>query len=222
MKDNITDWALETYQHTYKDKTITKEDIFYYTYGILHSRGFRRKYAAFLVRGIPNIPFAPDFRAFEKAGRALAELHLNFETCPRYDLGKPLTPISNSPKKIAFDRKPNESESGPDTEWDYTRIKIEGIVVYDNLPVPQYRVNGHTPIGWFVNRYGFSVDKRGKSGNTNWPLEGKTGDEVRAILERLVYVGVESDKIIDGLPEEFEMDMEKMPDTKPRTRQTRL
>ena len=36
MVDNITDFALEEYQNHYNDKKITKEDIFYYTYGLLH------------------------------------------------------------------------------------------------------------------------------------------------------------------------------------------
>ena len=105
MKDNITDWALEKYRTIYKDRSITKEDIFYYTYGILHSPGFRKKYQVFLKRGIPNIPMAPDFRAFERAGRALAELHLNYETGPRHDLGQPLNAIPDAPKKIEFGRR---------------------------------------------------------------------------------------------------------------------
>ncbi len=203
MQDNITDWALGLYRTTYKDKSITKEDIFYYTYGVLHSPRFRSKYQAFLVRGIPNIPMAPDFRAFERAGRALADLHLNFETCPRHDLGKPVTPIPDAPRKVAFGRKERKGP-GPKTMDDMSCLKLDGIVVYDSLPNITYKVNGHTPVGWFVNRYGYSVDKRGKSGNTNYPLEGKTGEDVRAIIERLVHVGVESDRVISQLPEKFE------------------
>ncbi len=206
MKDNITEWALEQYRQIYKDDTITKQDIFYYTYGVLHSPGFRKKYQAFLVRGIPNIPYAPNFRAFEKAGRELAYLHLNYETCPRYDLGEPLHPIPNQPKKIAFGKKARDGP-GPDTADDQSKLLLDGILVYDILPIVTYHVNGKTPIGWFEDRYGFSIDHKGKSGNTNWPLEGVGGDTIRAIIERLVYVGVESDRIIQNLPEEFEMEV---------------
>lgn len=208
MKDNITDWALKQYQTIYNDDTITKEDVFYYTYGILHSSGFREKYKAFLVRSIPNIPYAPDFRAFEVAGRALAKLHLNFETCPRYDLGEPLSPMPDAPQKIAFGRKKSDGP-GPKTVDDRSKLLLDGIVVYDNLPHTTYKVNGRTPAGWFVDRYGFSTDT--KSGITNYPLEGHTSEQVRAIIERLVYVGVESDRIISNLPKEFEMHVE--PDT---------
>lgn len=203
MKDNITDWALERYRTTYGDHSITKEDIFYYTYGVLHSPGFRKKYQAFLVRGIPNIPYAPNFRAFERAGRALAELHLNFETCPRYDLGEPISSIPDAPQKIAFGRKKSDGP-GPETVDDQSRLLLDGVIIYDDLPHISYRVNGRTPVGWFVDRYGFSTDTKGKSGITNWPLEGHAGGQVRAILERLVHVGVESDRIISNLPKEFE------------------
>ena len=201
MTDNITDWALERYRATYCDRTIAKEDIFYYTYGVLHSPGFRAKYRNFLVRGIPNIPMAPDFRAFERGGRALAELHLNFEMCPRRGLGEPLSPLPDAPQKIAFGRRKSD-DPGPRTVDDQSKLLLEGVVVYDNLPHITYKVNGRTPIGWFVDRYKYTKDNT--TGITNYPLEGYTGEQVRAIIERLVYVGVESDRIISSLPEEFE------------------
>ena len=202
MRDNITDWALEQYQTAYQDKSITKEDIFYYTYGVLHHRDFRKKYSVFLVRGIPNIPMAPDFRAFETAGRKLAELHLNFDTGPRRDLGKPLEPIPDAPHKINFGKKSNPKSHGPKTVDDLSTIFLDGIKVYDSLPQCKYKVNGRTPIQWFADRYKFTTHK--ESGITNYPLEHASGDDTRAIMERLVYVGIESDRIILGLPNEFE------------------
>ncbi len=208
MIDNITDWALELYHSTYGDHTITKEDIFYYTYGVLHSPGFRSKYQAFLVRGIPNIPMAPDFRAFCTAGRELAQLHLNFDSddAPRYDLGEPLHTIPDAPRKITFGKKKNDGEGTRDT----TKLLLDDHTVYDNLPPTNYKVNGLTPIGWFaapngivqVSRYSYREDPI--TGITNYPLEGVPGDEVRAIIERLVYIGVRSDEIIGNLPDEFE------------------
>ena len=209
MKDNITDCALKQYRTTYKDDSITKQDIFYYTYGVLHHTGFRAKYQAFLVRGLPNIPMAPDFRAFEQAGRQLAELHLNFETGPRHDLGEPLSPIPDESKKIKFGRKANNGP-GPKTVDDQSTLLLDGVTVYDNLPSTTYRVNGRTPVGWFVDRYRHTTDKT--TGIVNYPLEGVSGEQVRRIIERLVYVGVESDRIIAGLPDKFEMD-----DTKPES-----
>ena len=211
MVDNITDWALNEYIRIYEDDTITKEDIFYYTYGILHSPGYRKKYQAFLVRGLPNIPHAPDFRAYEKAGRQLADLHLNFETCPRYDLGEPVNPIPQAPKKIQFGKKPNDGP-GPKMIPDHSVLILDGILVYNNLPHIRYKVNGRTPIQWFHAYYCYRVAK--KSGNTNYPLKYVSSEGVRAIIERLTYVGMESDKIVDNLPEEFEMQIAKKVDPK--------
>lgn len=203
MKDNITDWALEQYRQIYKDDTITKQDIFYYTYGILHHVQFRRKYQVFLVRGLPNIPMAPDFHAFCTAGRKLAQLHLNFDSddVPRYDLGAPMHAIPDAPRNIRFGRKPSHTP-GPKTVDDPSTILLDGITVYNNIPLIQYKVNGRTPIGWFVDRYRYKEDRT--TGITNYPLEGVAGEKVCAIIERLVHVGIQSDKIIDNLPEKFE------------------
>ena len=174
----------------------------------VYSPGFRKKYQAFLVRGLPNIPMAPDFRAFERAGRELAKLHLNFEAGPRHDLGEPPHKIPDAPRKIKFGKKSREGP-GPKTTDDHSALIIDGVTVYRHIPDIHYKVNDRTPVGWFVDRYAYKQDKT--TGITNYPLEKKSGEEVRAIIERLVYVGVESDRIIAGLPKEFEMNT--APDT---------
>src|SRR5205814_291133 len=63
---------------------ITKWDIFYYVYGVLHHPGYRTKFADNLKRELPRIPFAPDFWAFSTAGEELARLHLDYETLEPY------------------------------------------------------------------------------------------------------------------------------------------
>src|SRR5690606_16079231 len=78
--DGITDEALANFRQHYSDESITKEDIFYYCYGVLHSPEYREQYAADLKKVLPRIPYAPDFKAFSQAGRKLADLHLNYET----------------------------------------------------------------------------------------------------------------------------------------------
>ena len=83
-RDNITDWALKTFQDAYGDNNITKWDIFYYTYGILHHPDYRDKYQENLKRSFPRIPFANDFWAFSKAGEQLGDLHINYESVPKY------------------------------------------------------------------------------------------------------------------------------------------
>ena len=193
MIDNITDEALEIYRKIYETEDITKQDIFYYVYGLLHHPGYRDKYGAFLVRDLPRIPFAPNFRTFVEAGADLAGLHLYWESCPRHDLGDPIHPIPDNPYSMSF------AERGKDP----TQFLVNNILVYDNLPNVNYTVNGRTPHGQltisplkhpYINRY---------------PFRYMTGEQVRTMLEKLIYVGLESDKIIERLAkEDFEMDVD--------------
>ena len=78
-RENITDWALEHFREHYNDKKITKWDIFYYVYGVLHHPEYRAKYAENLKRELPRIPLAKDFWGFSKAGKELARLHIEYE-----------------------------------------------------------------------------------------------------------------------------------------------
>lgn len=191
MKDNITDAALRLFREIYKDDNISKTDIFYYTYGILHSEGYRAKYKDFLVRDLPRIPFAPDFKAFRIAGEALADLHLNFETVPRHDLGEPLEQIPDHPYSMSFGTKKEN--------YDRKKFYVNKTLIYDNLPIVQYEVNGLPPHGWLT----ISLKKHPHI--ERYPYRYYTGTQIRESLERLLYVGRQSDKIIKELPKEFEM-----------------
>ena len=202
MVDNITNYALEEYKSRYNDNAIAKENIFYYVYGLLHHPEYRKKYANNLTRELPHIPMAPDFWAFSKTGKALADLHLSYETCKRYDLGKPTNTIPDSPRKIRWGRQKKDLEKGIASSQNHHVLIIDDVIVYDNLPICKYQVNGRTPLGWFVDRYGYTVNK--DSGIENWPLQNVPGKEVRAIIERLTYVGTESDRLVSKLPKEFE------------------
>ena len=203
QKENITDCTLEEYRTHYHDSKISKTDIFYYVYGLLHHSGYRKKYANNLSREFPHVPMAPDFWAFSKAGKALAYLHLRFfnedEKDNRYPLG-PAKRRFGKPAKLAFD-KYGDPETGRQGT-NYTRLKINGILAYDNIPETNYRVNGRTPLEWLADRYKFTTDK--ESGITNDPCENLTENDMISLVERAVHVGVRSDEIIGGLPEEFE------------------
>ena len=84
--DNITDWGLNQFREKYANNEITKDDIFYYVYGVLHCPDYRAKYEQNLKRDFPRIPFQDDFWSWSKKGRKLADLHINFETIEPYPL----------------------------------------------------------------------------------------------------------------------------------------
>ena len=54
-------------------------DIFHYTYAVLHHPAYRASYEINLKREFPRLPFYGDFRQWAKWGRALMELHLDYE-----------------------------------------------------------------------------------------------------------------------------------------------
>ena len=193
---NITDYILNQYQNHYKDKAITKEDIFYYVYGMLHHKGYKKKFANNLQKELPRIPMALNFKKFATAGRSLADLHLNYETCKKY----PLKPKQKFGKliKMAFPKISKNGKKVPDK----TKLMINGIEVFD-LPEIKYTVNGRTPIEWVIDRYRRTVDK--DSDIVNDPTEDMTEEKTISMIQRLTYVAVESDKIIADLSkEEFE------------------
>ena len=194
MQDNITDYALQEYREHYKDNKISKLDIFYYVYGILHHEGYRKKFANSLTRELPRIPMAPDFKAFSNTGRRLADLHLGYETCKRHDLGTPKF-VPKKFKRLSFGWK----KDGEKKITNRAVIRVDGIVLFDNVPETSYRVNGRTPVEWIVARYCVTTDK--ESGIKNDPC---VGTDIVAVIERAVHVGLESERIIKNLPVDFE------------------
>lgn len=198
MQDNITDYALREYQNHYKDDTISKLDIFYYVYGILHHSGYRKKYANNLTRELPHIPMAPDFWKFSKTGKKLADLHLSWETCKRYDLGKPKA--FGKYEKMDYPRVKKNGKSVQDK----TKLRINGIIVFDNIPEVNYKVNGRTPLEWAIDRYKKTTDKESGIVNDSTKDSGGKPLDIIPLVERLVYVGVESDRLVSTLPVEFE------------------
>ena len=84
--ENISGAALRVFCEHYRDDTITKDAIFDYVYGVLHTPSYGKQFANDLSKELPRIPFAPDFYSFAEGGKALGELHLGYERCERYPL----------------------------------------------------------------------------------------------------------------------------------------
>ncbi|NCB44520.1 MAG: helicase, partial [Clostridia bacterium] len=102
--DGVTDFILKRAQENY-GKKVTKEDIFYYVYGLLHSPIYRKKFASDLKKMLPRIPLVEEpqkFWGFSKAGRALAELHINYETVDRWPVKEHITAKNFTVEKMRF------------------------------------------------------------------------------------------------------------------------
>ena len=203
--DNISDTALHAFQEHYSDNTITKDDIFDYIYGVLHAPNYGEEFANDLSKMLPRIPYASDFRTFAEAGKALADLHLSYETCEQYPDLK-VGPISPS---LLWEEKPEHFRLGTramrfaDKEAKTTLIINEHICV-SGIPEEAHRyvVNGRTPLEWFIDRYKIKQDKN--SGIINDPNGWfKNPRDLITAIERIVYVSVESTRIIESLPSQI-------------------
>ena len=202
-KENITDATLAAYRSTYGDEGIAKEDIFYYIYALLHHPEYREKYAADLKKMLPRIPLVKGFWEYSSVGRALAALHLGYESVEPY----PLDEVVSSPApedlegRFEFYRV-QKLQFGP--KKDKTRIKYNGHLTLKGIPeeAHEYQVNGKSALGWVVDRY--QVKTNTKSLITNDP-----NDYCRAVndpryivdlIKRLVTVSLETQKLVGTLP----------------------
>ena len=200
--DNITDTALRAFRVRYNDNTITKDEIFDYVYGILHASGYRERFANDLTKELPRVPMAPDFRTFAEAGRALAELHLGYETSEEYPLEIVFAqPGEPRPEHYRIGR---QAMRFADTDRSVLivneHIRLAGIPAEEH----EYHVNGRTPLEWFIDRYRFTQDK--ESGIVNDP-NGWFDDpkDLIAAIRRILYVSLETARIVEGLPEPFRL-----------------
>ena len=190
-RENITDWALEKFRSHYGDETITKWDVFHYTYGILHHPGYRERYAADLKRDLPHIPYAPDFWAFANAGARLAELHVNYEAQPQY----PLTFVEDETRQLDF-RVEKMRLSKDKTSLIYNEfLTLEGIPP----EVFSYRLGQYSALEWVVKQYRVKTDAR--SGIVNDPNDAANPRYIVALIGSVITVSLETCKIVEGLPE---------------------
>ena len=179
-QENLTDWALKDYQVHYADEKISKWDIFYYVYGLLHHQGYRDKYAANLKRELPRIPKLKEFWKLSHAGKKLAELHLNYETQKEYPLQIQTDgQIEWRVEKMRFNKEK-------------TAIKYNDSLTLSGIPPEalEYKLGNRSALDWIIDQYQISTDKR--SGITNDPNNLEDERYIVKLIMRIVTVSVET------------------------------
>lgn len=208
-RDAITDEGLQHFQSAYPGEKISKEDLFYYIYGLLHSEQYREWYADNLAKELPRIPrvkLAADFWAFSKAGRELAKLHIGYESVEPY----PAT-VSIAGGKTLDDCQPQDfrvekmryGKNGK--EKDLTTLHYNSKITVTGIPPEAYEyvVNGKPALDWVVERQCVKTDKASGIVNdaNDWAIE--TMHNPRYPLElflRVITVSLETLKIVKALP----------------------
>ncbi len=190
--DGISNFGLKQFRTAYGDPKISKEDIFYYVYGLLHSTEYRTRFENDLKKELPRIPFAKDFRAFSKAGRKLAELHLNYETIEPW----PVKEESHGNFRVTKMRFPKKGIRHT--------IHYNDTCTLSEIPdeAYEYIVNGKSAIEWLMERYAVTTDK--DSGIVNdpndWCDEQGNPRYIIDLVKRVIRVSIETTAIVKALP----------------------
>jgi predicted helicase len=211
-RDAITDEGLAHFQAAYPGQTISKEDLCYYIYGLLHSPDYRERFKNTLAKQLPRIPavktFA-DFTAFRDAGRALGDLHVNFETVAPYMVTfkegdhRLIPEAEANPKK--FYRVKKMKFGGKGKEKDRTTVIYNENITMQNIPLEAYDyvVNGKPALEWVMERQVVKTDKKSGIVNDANDYANETVGDPKYPLElfqRVITVSLETMRIVNGLP----------------------
>lgn len=207
-RDGVTDWILSTARKQYGSR-VTKEDIFYYVYGILHAPDYRTTFAADLKKSLPRLPLVEspdDFWAFSRAGRSLAELHLGYERVEPYAGCRTIySPLTNRGDEISYliDDKMRFGKLDSKTA-DKRIIHYNAGITIENIPLEAYDyvVNGKSAIEWVMERYAVKTDPASRIENNpnDWCREHNDPKYIYNLLLRIITVSLETMKIVRSLP----------------------
>ena len=195
--DGITDFILERAREKYGPR-VMKEDIFYYVYGILHSKSYATKFADDLKMSLPRLPLISEpqkFWALSKAGRKLAELHLNYEDVPAC----PDVVVEGDNGNYLVDKMHYLAKEQKDT------IIYNNNITIKNIPAKAYEyiVNGKSAIAWIMERYAVTVDKDSgiKNDPNDWAKEHNKPRYILDLLLSVINVSCQTVDIVNSLPE---------------------
>ena len=154
--DNISDTALDAFRYHYSDSTITKDMIFDYIYGVLHTPSYRERFATIYPKSYHISHSPPIFTPSRKQGKLLQP-------------STSVTRHANStrfPLVFAHNGEPQPhhfrlTEKAMRFANDKTTLIINEHVSLSGIPEEAHRyvVNGRTPLEWFIDRYQIKEDK---------------------------------------------------------------
>ena len=198
-RDAITDFILQRAREEYGPRT-TKEDVFYYVYGILHAKEYRERFAADLQKSLPRLPLVEDtktFRAFVSVGKKLASLHLNYESIEPH----PSVIIENDSAAPMIQQMRFGKSNGVE---DKSIIQFNDAIRIVNIPLRAYdwQVNGKSPIEWVMERYAVTVNRDSHIRNdpNEWCKEIEQPRYILELIGRIVNVSIQTLDLIAALP----------------------
>lgn len=205
-RDGVTDWILSTARKQY-GSLVTKEDIFYYVYGILHAPDYRTTFTADLKKSLPRLPLVEspdDFWAFSRAGRSLAELHLGYEHVEPYAGCHTVNSTTSDDDAINYRVDKMRFGKLDSKTADKRIIHYNAGITIENIPLEAYDyvVNGKSAIEWVMERYAVKTDPASQIENNpnDWCREHDDPKYIYNLLLRIITVSLETMKIVRSLP----------------------
>ena len=208
QRDGVSDFILERARKQY-GKNVFKEDIFYYVYGFLHSPEYREKFANDLKKMLPRLPLVDDVRdfwAFSKAGRKLADLHINYEKVSPY----PDLTVKGAELLSFLDSEPAGSGLYWVEKMRFPSKGVKEIIIYNSRitisDIPerayQYVVNGKSAIEWIMERYAITTHKESgiKNDPNDWATEVGNPRYILDLLLSIINVSMQTVDIVESLP----------------------
>ena len=237
-QDGITDSTLKKFQNRYKNfpqrnkkytpspntkpenilklekkSSITKKDIFYYIYGLLHSKDYQEKYKSNLDKSLPHIPLVKDFWKFSEIGRKLADLHLNYENQPppkevkilkdqkQISISQIMKITNKSQLPKGLKEKDLKVHKMKLDKNDLSKIQFNDSITVTDIPKEawEYKINGYSAPKWIVERYQYKQDKKTKLIN-----DPNTYSEDPAYILKLllsvITVSLKTEELVQSLP----------------------
>lgn len=207
-RDGISNFILERAKKLY-GKNVTKEDIFYYVYGLLHSPDYREAFANDLKKMLPRLPLVesiPNFWVFSKAGQSLADLHINYEKVePHSDV---MIAGEDSQyfrvEKFKFAKTKKEIDGKMKSVNNTSTIIYNSKITLSNIPenAYEYKINGKSAIEWVIDRYQIKTDKKSgiKNDPNDWSEEVGNPRYILDLLLSVINVSVQTVDIVNELP----------------------
>jgi predicted helicase len=216
-----------------EEKQITKWDIFYYVYGILHHPGYREKFADCLKRELPRIPFAPGLKDEDGSTSSPQGGRMRDEdgstSSPQggrmKDEASGFWAFSDAGRKLAELHLDYEKMEPWPLEWietpgeplsyriedkmrlskDKTSLTVNPSLRLAGIPPEcfEYRLGNRSALDWVVDQYQVSEDSRGSTSSPSDPNRADDPEYIVRLVGQVIRVSMETVEIVKGLPREF-------------------
>ena len=208
-RDGISNAGLAHFQDKYPNETLTKEDLFYYIYGLLHSPQYRDRFKNNLSKELPRIPAVKtfsDFQKFSRAGRELGDLHVNYEKADLY----PITIAGEDDLLVENTARPPEDYRVQKMKFgagkDKTTVIYNTKITITGIPLDAYNyiVNGRSALEWVMDRQCVKTDKASGIINDANDYANETMQNPAyplQLFQRVITVSLKTMEIIRNLPD---------------------